>query len=1843
MILDWTIIFNEVKLFKRLVMKTLIKLTTLLLLIVINYTLFAQGVLIPADLQQQDFLKTYKLVLAASNEDFRSTSNQMDTKLFPTYSEFSVYWALSGENKGKFVLPHAIPEKYASVASFTYSDYQWNVAEHASIQFKKSPDQVAIFNSSIKDNNSSVTWEAFYFKNIFDSYLYDDIYYFVDETHLADSGLHATTKLLIIPAFVTYNNDNTFYINQIIESNPQIKQQLDVFLSKGGTIYAEGNATYFIEKLGYLESGAIKFDKLIESDPETGLVDLQIENETHPIALAGLANANTIFSNGLPDVKSSSVSVIAKLPNTPVIFEISGNQAAGGRIVCNTALPAVGGVKDLLDGSRQLQWILNTVLYAFSHPVDVTRAVYNTLPPGITAGRNAVPYDKIDTFEIHIKLRNLSAKAVSELSVKENVQPFFRFVGIDDKTLSVANSENTLEITNIDLPPFTEKEIIYRVQTVSTNDTIRKHIDELLVQGTLMPVSIADVSYKCEATQSFVKQTDYADIMFSAKIAADTDLNWKNFLSLEYQPFKVFMIMENKERTPAVEASYTQYIPKDVPFYWSDNSINIPILKTPGGKFIDVLRGSNDQDNPEFDMDSDGKPDVWLDTASIYPKGYTLVEEEVYWLNPWNHLRSEDKTTYYEDIDHDGQFAQDTNDDGIVDVEEQGDKIRVWKVTWNIGEIPGYMAYEPFCSYEMWVDPPDLVKLSAGVSYVHGKLEKPVEGMFYPYSKGDLLQQSIENLKADTTWTHWMERDSLDNIVWNQLIFQKINNYEGFTFIDTLNTNYSLLPTDTCFGTVPQPHREFIAVLSLGGEEIDMKHPTPSKSLYSNLNYKTIFNEDCVTPIRTTYTYYAPLPNPLQFEYLTNQYQASDKETGEHIITLPNHGFANLTFEMDASTEYSYYWIRNVGTDVDYNDPSSEIDKIEAYGDGVFGYLIYDLPKGLGGYRIHLPQKADGSYDIDALVEIDGKPFSRWLDNENTGDSVEVWEDDFQYHIYIPQVLIPPALDDDNEDDVDDWIDDRGDRFRSPTGFLHDAFMPDDGEKWKDYPKTSFKDDIYGMVDSGWYAGADGAYGDDFVEELGRTHIKINAIYEGLGREGPIELSKGGWLVVEEIFGGSPWVIFSHTLSGFAQGVDYEIVSKPNPSVLNFGLDTGYVKHAVRDTLEPHVFDGKFDPYHVSWGFDETTLTTYAGGKDPCSLIYPSINMSTIISPKNAYTSITLLPNAKGAISGYPKQVEGTFLEVRIEVVNGSDGDWRNVIVKPELPPDLLGTELAFSYVAYPRPLVPGDDFGTFAAGWRFNEPEGEVLVKLGDTLPLLQPGRRANFLFLFKIDETLQKGIYQIPFAMNATKYKRDKVTGTVSQSAPPAMFSITERDASGWATEFQNIVIGSASLKNIETQTTPFFEPTGRVRWSLQDVNHSDFEKITQNLSATFDPASRLETIDLSGFNPFPTAENYEFFILEEGVVSSYTSAEDLVLMKKAQLNYTYEGHDSSTSSKPVKVVPIGPKILIDKAIVKVNGKEYHWGDTIFDKETLNVKVQLIIKNAGNDIAQNVTLLSALSPYYEPIIDSLPINAEYLNQYLNFKLGTFTPGQTKEYNVHFLLKTDLLKLLGSNTKPSLKSGDAGLVDLLNPIHNIDVTYKGTAIPETFSYADERDAEYKLNEIHLTSFNCDKTDIARNEQVTLTASAENLALDAQKIWFRMFATSGDKTIKFGERYYADVKRGDEMEIEVKYTIPDTASSDYKFFVVADQTNSLNEILETNNSDTLKAKFVAPLLTANITLQSINNIDVTTSTQAQFSPLDSLIVKTTLNLSNLGNDKATNNILRITPAPNFVPILDKLP
>ncbi|MFA5781499.1 MAG: hypothetical protein WC868_04440 [Bacteroidales bacterium] len=1754
-------------------MKKHIRLLFMLSAFFITRIVFSQGFIIPTDNSQSDFLKAYKLVLGKSNEDYRFSGN-IDSLLFPKYGEYSVYWAKSGNDKGSFIVADTIPAAYSSVTSVAYSAYNWQGAEHYSIQFKRTQKPVAVFRSVIKHNNVGISWESMYFKNSFDTYLFNDMYSYVNEHTFDTAYLPSSTKLLIFPSFAVNGNNTQYYMDSVIAASPYMKAKIDTFLSKGGTIYAEGNAAYLIEKLGYLSQGAVDFSNFTNADPVTNLVAINVTSPSNPISFTTDATGNYLYASSVPHVNIGSAEVIALLSvnSDPAVFVLKGSQANGGRIICNLGIPTVGGNSEILNGSRQLQWTFNTLLYALSNNIDVTRSLCNDLPNGINAGKNAIAYDKVDTFEVRVKIRNLSPDAVSGIKINESIGSYFSFVDVTTPGITYSTNGNNLEITGIFVPAQSESVIVYRLKTPPVNSQTHQDIDNYMTWSTYINASNNLSTYSDpEGKHSYNKCNAFADIMFSADIVADADLNWKNFLGIFYQPFKVFMIMENKERTSAQQTQYVQYIPKDVPFYWIDHSLNVPVLKTPGGKYVDVLHGSDNQNQPGFDMNSNGHPDVWLDTASIYPKGYAIVEDSVYWQNPWHRLATGDTVPYFEDIDHDGLRAQDLNNDGIPETGESGDKIKVWKVTWNINQVAGHQVYDPYCSYEIWVDPPDLVGMAAGIGYVNGTVTDSVANMFYPYSP-DIQNPNL----ADTSWTYWMDRDSTGNINWTQLIYQSINNYEGYTFIDTAAQHYTLLPTDSCVGTVPQPHNEFIAVLSMGGEEIDMNNPTPSRSNYSNIDYKTIFNEAKKTPIRTTYTYYVPLPNPLQFEYLTNNFIIRDI-LGNILQTLPERGKANITFDVDASTEYSYYWIRNAGHDVDYTDPSLAAEGIDALGDGVFGYMIYDIPKGFSDYRITLPLLPDSSYDINSIVQVDGHSYQKWLDNPHTQDSISIWEDDFRYHIHIPQLLIPPALCDKNFDGIDDWIDDRGDRFHSPTGYLHDAFMTGDGEAYPAgtphvYPHNDAG--MAGQVDEGWSSGNDNTYGSDFFDDLGKVHFTINAVYEGKGKEGIVDISKGGWLVVEEIFGGSPWVIFSHTLSAFAEGMDISLTSTASPSVVKFGIDTCYVKHTIEDLNEPHEFDGSFDPYHVSYGYGDVSVSTYAGGKDPCSLIDPAVTMSVIIDPAVDHKTITLVPQAdpnNPDLVNYPQTVSGTFIEAMVTVVNGTDDNFVNTNITPVIFPQLGNTHIVLKYVAYPRPLVPavvdpitgvvlhsGDQIGSFITGWRFNQPDHEVLVKMGDTLNLLQPSRRAYFMFLISVDETLPKGVYNIEFTMSGQKIHYDGANnGSLNYDVPPVQFSVAQKNAGGNVMQFEKLVIGDGDLTDLTVNTTSNFKGLQNVKWSLNDVNYTDFSAMTSTLPATYNQSNNKEVIDISAFPGFPSVDTSKVYLLEQGEVNTYNAnMEDIVNITTAeQLNYTYSDTAYYTTDDIVSVIPIGPRIIVSKKIYSVNGILVGGNDSIIIRPNskLDVVALLTVYNTGSDIALNTELDVQHSSTFYVLTDSLPSYCTYSKPVVHASMGTFTPGQLKDLFIHFRLDE--------------KTCDS-IFNLVNVISQIDISYNGQFTSTHYAYPDTSLLIFPAPDLKLANLTSDKQEVEKGGELNIIIDFTNGAIPVNNVWLRAFSVTGNDSVKIAEQHYNILNAHETVTYSFSYTVPIDAYL-VTIYSKIDAEDSICEVCENNNTKTL--------------------------------------------------------------------------
>ena len=397
----------------------------------------SQGVIVPTDSTQADVLKAYAFVLNQSNVDYRFTNATMDTLLFPKWGEQSVYWVKSGPRRGSFVYPDALPGGTSSITAKPYSVYDWKADEHYAISFKAYAKTVAVFRSDVKSNGASASWEGVYFKNLIESYLQSGISYSIGEKEIDSIGILWTTQLLIIPSFAVKGSSWRYYVDSVFSAAPKLKDNLLAFLARGGTIYTEGNAVFIAEKLGLLPPGSVQYDQALRADPVTNRLSLDVGVSTSPLAFTTASAGTSIYANSVPRVASGNAEVIARVSGSdvPVVFALTGAAAHNGRLLCNTALPTVGGSNALYAGksspdSRQLQWALNAILYAFATTVDVTRSVYNDIPDTLTAGKNAASYDRRDTLEIRVQVRNLSAADVSGIQITESIRDFFHFVDV---------------------------------------------------------------------------------------------------------------------------------------------------------------------------------------------------------------------------------------------------------------------------------------------------------------------------------------------------------------------------------------------------------------------------------------------------------------------------------------------------------------------------------------------------------------------------------------------------------------------------------------------------------------------------------------------------------------------------------------------------------------------------------------------------------------------------------------------------------------------------------------------------------------------------------------------------------------------------------------------------------------------------------------------------------------------------------------------------------------------------------------------------------------------------------------------------------------------------------------------------------------------------------------------------------------------------------------------------------------------------------------------------------------------------------------------------------------------
>jgi hypothetical protein len=344
---------------------------------------------------------------------------------------------------------------------------------------------------------------------------------------------------------------------------------LSLFLSRGGLIYAEGNAAYLLESLGLLAVGSVDLENSIDGTFPGMNSIVSSDDSDHPLGF-------TPYSNKLYTLSAPTLSEYGRVIlryNTAFRASDVGKAACveyssmGGRIIAMGALPT----SKIYSTETHWQYTANAVYSGFLSKLSLSRSIQSTfVTDSADISPMCLPVGAAFEFTVTIRNRKLWETEIAGATLTETVDEFYRYISTTSG-VSPSTSGNTLTYALPTLAPNSSYTIRYRLSTPDEGDVKWNNINTYLDSLEYMYVSNGRISYFDAGFSSPVNEYRHflkVRYLFEADLVADTDLNWKNILGEYYQPFKIFMITENKERTAAYHTRYVQYIPLDVPIYW---------------------------------------------------------------------------------------------------------------------------------------------------------------------------------------------------------------------------------------------------------------------------------------------------------------------------------------------------------------------------------------------------------------------------------------------------------------------------------------------------------------------------------------------------------------------------------------------------------------------------------------------------------------------------------------------------------------------------------------------------------------------------------------------------------------------------------------------------------------------------------------------------------------------------------------------------------------------------------------------------------------------------------------------------------------------------------------------------------------------------------------------------------------------------------------------------------------------------------------------------------------------------------------------------------------------------
>ncbi|MGB9561827.1 MAG: hypothetical protein ACPL6C_03335, partial [bacterium] len=503
--------------------------------------------IVPLDSTQSNLREAYRFIFYRSKEMFVRLG-EIDTNIASQFGELPLIY--SGHYNG-VIFPDTISPSRAFSHRYESSFNISTVGNSFSIKWMGDPG-VAVYKSSIVDiYDQSVSWGLPYYEELFRNIF--GFGYGSEVVEIIDTMLPTMSRnvrMLIIPAF-EHGDSSSEYIYATYSFYPELGRALQDFLARGGTILAEGNACYLLELYGILPPGSVSLDDLIDGVGERMKARLTITENTNPL---GSLARNELYTVSAPSLSPTLHGIVARFTSTrdpldngkPAIIYLEGEEALGGRIILIAGLPSVNAIENPSECGWQI--LANAVLMAFSERLAVVRSIFTGTVAPEELSQMALPVDEEQVFDITIRVRNLWDRPINNITITETYKPYFDYLDTPEGPEPIQDG-NRLTFTITNIPGRTEYRIKYRLKTPAPTDSRRENINSFLDFDVYMRPSTNYTSFD-DPVSSTRRDTGRWNLLcyflFNARIVADADLNWKNILGNYFQPFKIFMTMENK-------------------------------------------------------------------------------------------------------------------------------------------------------------------------------------------------------------------------------------------------------------------------------------------------------------------------------------------------------------------------------------------------------------------------------------------------------------------------------------------------------------------------------------------------------------------------------------------------------------------------------------------------------------------------------------------------------------------------------------------------------------------------------------------------------------------------------------------------------------------------------------------------------------------------------------------------------------------------------------------------------------------------------------------------------------------------------------------------------------------------------------------------------------------------------------------------------------------------------------------------------------------------------------------------------------------------------------------------